>query len=149
MSPVIPEKTDLPTKQLAYSPEIISEYPLIINASPVGTFPQTEESPDIPYHYITTNHLLYDLVYNPKKRCSLKRGKRKVPQPKTAKKCWKFKLVQPGKSGTPDFRTLLVFLDKTRQKTKTSKYAPEQRVVKISPPYISHVRGRWKLLSFS
>jgi len=60
---------------LACTPEIISEYPLIINASPVGTFPQTEECPDIPYSYLTTHHLLYDLVYNPDETLFLKKGK--------------------------------------------------------------------------
>jgi len=70
-----PGENRLTYETLACSPEIISEYPLIINASPVGTFPQTEESPDIPYQYITTNHLLYDLVYNPDETLFLKKGK--------------------------------------------------------------------------
>ncbi len=60
---------------LSLSPEIISAYPVIINASPVGTFPQTDECPDIPYSYLTTNHLLYDLVYNPDETLFLKKGK--------------------------------------------------------------------------
>lgn len=45
--------------------EIIEEYKLIINASPVGTFPHTAECPDIPYHFIGTGHLVFDVVYNP------------------------------------------------------------------------------------
>jgi len=70
-----PGENRLTYETLAYSPEIISEYPLIINASPVGTFPQTEECPDIPYSYLTTHHLLYDLVYNPDETLFLKKGK--------------------------------------------------------------------------
>lgn len=47
------------------SQEIIEEHTVIVNASPVGTFPNIEECPDIPYQFIGKNHLLYDLVYNP------------------------------------------------------------------------------------
>lgn len=54
--------------QLSYSdltPELIKENLLIINCTPLGTFPNVNESPDIPYDGLTTKHLLYDLVYNP------------------------------------------------------------------------------------
>ncbi len=44
---------------------IMSEYLLIVNTTPLGTYPSTETFPDIPYHLLTTEHLLYDLVYNP------------------------------------------------------------------------------------
>lgn len=44
--------------------EILSEYKVIVNTSPVGTFPNVEECPAIPYEYLTESHLLYDLVYN-------------------------------------------------------------------------------------
>jgi len=44
---------------------IMAEYTVIINASPVGTFPNVDECPDIPYQFIGKTHLLYDLVYNP------------------------------------------------------------------------------------
>ncbi|ASB50751.1 shikimate dehydrogenase family protein [Alkalitalea saponilacus] len=47
------------------TPEIISEYKIIINTSPIGMHPNTEEAPDIPYESITENHLVYDLIYNP------------------------------------------------------------------------------------
>lgn len=47
------------------SEEVMSEYTIIINASPIGTFPNIDECPDIPYNYIGKKHLLYDLVYNP------------------------------------------------------------------------------------
>lgn len=45
--------------------EIFSEYKVIVNASPVGTFPNVNACPNIPYEYLTDSHLLYDLVYNP------------------------------------------------------------------------------------
>ena len=38
---------------------------LIINATPVGTFPKVEEAPRLPYAYLTPEHHLLDLVYNP------------------------------------------------------------------------------------
>ena len=44
---------------------ILGDYQLIINGSPVGTYPHINEAPDLPYHLLTNRHLLYDLVYNP------------------------------------------------------------------------------------
>lgn len=55
--------------------EIIKSHQLIINTSPVGTFPKTEECPDIPYHFLDQNHFLYDLVYNPEETLFLQKGK--------------------------------------------------------------------------
>ncbi|MBD8389751.1 shikimate dehydrogenase [Dysgonomonas sp. BGC7] len=57
------------------SKEILSEYKVIVNSSPVGTFPDIDSSPDIPYQYLTADHLLYDLVYNPAETSFLKQGK--------------------------------------------------------------------------
>ena len=54
---------------------ILKEYKIIVNCSPVGTFPNTDECPDIPYPYLTNEHLLYDLVYNPAETLFLKKGK--------------------------------------------------------------------------
>ena len=47
---------------------------LIINSTPLGTFPNIEECPDIPYNYINNKHILYDLVYNPKETLFMKKG---------------------------------------------------------------------------
>ncbi len=44
---------------------IISDYPILINCTPIGTHPNVNSCPDIPYNGITKNHLLYDLIYNP------------------------------------------------------------------------------------
>lgn len=57
------------------TPEIINDYRIIINTSPVGTFPNVNEYPDIPYQYLTRDHLLFDLVYNPAETAFLKKGK--------------------------------------------------------------------------
>lgn len=45
--------------------KMMNERLLIINATPLGTYPKTDTFPNIPYQYITEKHLLFDLVYNP------------------------------------------------------------------------------------
>lgn len=55
--------------------EIINTHKLIVNASPVGTFPQIEQCPAIPYEALSPSHLLYDLVYNPTETLFLRKGK--------------------------------------------------------------------------
>jgi shikimate dehydrogenase len=45
--------------------KMMSDRLLIINATPLGTYPKTEAFPNIPYQFITEKHLLFDLVYNP------------------------------------------------------------------------------------
>ncbi len=60
--------------------EIIAENSIIVNTTPVGTFPHTDECPDIPYEFLTQNHLLFDLVYNPAETLFLKNGKEKGAQ---------------------------------------------------------------------
>lgn len=57
------------------TPEIMNEYKVIVNCSPVGMFPHTEECPDIPYEHIGTQHLLFDLIYNPDETLFLKKGR--------------------------------------------------------------------------
>lgn len=47
------------------TPEIIASYTIIINCTPIGTFPKVNDCPDIPYDAITKQHILYDLIYNP------------------------------------------------------------------------------------
>jgi len=54
--------------------EIIHQHQIIINCSPVGTYPNLTESPSIPYQYINSNHILYDLIYNPEVTQFLKNG---------------------------------------------------------------------------
>lgn len=56
-------KGDFTYEQL--TPEIMNEHLVIVNASPTGTFPHSDEAPAIPYQWIGPNHLLFDLVYNP------------------------------------------------------------------------------------
>jgi len=57
--------------------EILQQYQVIINTTPLGTFPNIEAAPAIPYEWITDQHLAYDLVYNPEETEFLKRAKAK------------------------------------------------------------------------
>lgn len=54
---------------------IMNDFHLIINCTPLGTFPDIEKCPDIPYQYLTDKHFLYDLIYNPEETTFLKKGK--------------------------------------------------------------------------
>jgi len=57
--------------------EIIAEYTIIINATPLGTFPNVDQCPNIPYQAITSKHVLFDLVYNPEVSLFLQKGNNK------------------------------------------------------------------------
>lgn len=54
--------------------EVLSQYTVIINCTPLGTFPNINDKPAIPYNFITPKHLLYDLIYNPEKTAFLLAG---------------------------------------------------------------------------
>lgn len=57
--------------------KIIADYTIIINCTPIGTYPNVNECPDIPYDGITDKHILYDLIYNPERTKFLQCGKLK------------------------------------------------------------------------
>ena len=70
----------LKEKEISYEEiekKIMSERLLIINATPLGTYPNIEAYPPIPYECITERHLLFDLVYNPEETKFLLKGKEK------------------------------------------------------------------------
>jgi shikimate dehydrogenase len=50
---------------LKEQPELLVSHPLIINTSPLGTYPQVEDMPKIPLEQLHATHRVYDLVYNP------------------------------------------------------------------------------------
>jgi shikimate dehydrogenase len=58
------------------------EYQIIINCSPIGTSPNVEAYPLIPYHYFTQQHIAYDLIYNPEETEFLKKAKNQGAQTK-------------------------------------------------------------------
>ncbi len=45
--------------------EILNHYHLIINCTPLGTFPDIEKHPELPFQYLSQAHLIFDLIYNP------------------------------------------------------------------------------------
>ena len=56
------------------TPEIIKEYNVIVNCTPVGMYPKTEYCPDLPYEAMDSHTILYDLIYNPDETLFMKRG---------------------------------------------------------------------------
>jgi shikimate dehydrogenase len=57
--------------------ELVNSHKLIINTTPLGTFPKTDACPDLPYENLTADHILYDLVYNPAETLFMKHGAQK------------------------------------------------------------------------
>ncbi|MDR2915678.1 MAG: shikimate dehydrogenase [Tannerella sp.] len=53
----------------------IENYTVIVNTTPLGMYPKADTCPDIPYQYLTPNHILYDLIYNPDETLFMKKGK--------------------------------------------------------------------------
>lgn len=45
--------------------DLLEHYTVIVNCTPLGTYPKTDEAPQLPYHLLTAKHYLFDLVYNP------------------------------------------------------------------------------------
>lgn len=57
------------------TPDVIREYNVIVNCTPVGMYPHTEECPMLPYEAMDGHTLLYDLIYNPNETLFLKKGR--------------------------------------------------------------------------
>ena len=57
------------------TPEVMQQYKIIVNCTPVGMYPKVDECPAIPYDQLTTDHLLYDLLYNPDETLFMKKGR--------------------------------------------------------------------------
>jgi shikimate dehydrogenase len=55
--------------------QLLKEYLIIVHATPLGTFPKVDQCPDIPYQFITADHVCFDLVYNPEETLFLKKAK--------------------------------------------------------------------------
>lgn len=54
--------------------QLLNDYSIVINTTPVGTFPAIDICPEIPYKHLTRHHYLFDLVYNPEKSMFLSKG---------------------------------------------------------------------------
>ena len=58
------------------TPEIVKEYNVIVNCTPCGMYPHTEECPELPYEAMDSNTILYDLIYNPDETLFMKNGEK-------------------------------------------------------------------------
>lgn len=56
------------------TPEVVKEYNVIINCTPLGMYPKTEVCPELPYEAMDNHTILYDLIYNPDETLFMKRG---------------------------------------------------------------------------
>jgi shikimate dehydrogenase len=56
---------------------LMQEFTILINTTPLGTFPEVEAAPPVPFHLLNSRHLLYDLVYNPEKTRFLQEGEKR------------------------------------------------------------------------
>ena len=70
-------ENNLESNEIRYediSSDLIKERLIIINATPLGTYPKVDTCPDIPYDAITERHVLFDLVYNPEITLFMSKG---------------------------------------------------------------------------
>ena len=56
------------------TPEVMASHTVIVNTTPVGMFPKVDFCHNIPYEQLTSDHLLYDLLYNPNETLFMKKG---------------------------------------------------------------------------
>jgi len=56
------------------TPEVVQEYNVIVNCTPLGMFPKTEECPMLPYEALDERNILYDLIYNPDETLFMHKG---------------------------------------------------------------------------
>lgn len=56
------------------TPEVVQEYNVIVNCTPLGMFPKTEECPELPYEAMDEKNILYDLIYNPDETLFMRKG---------------------------------------------------------------------------
>ena len=55
--------------------EVMQTHNLIVNCTPVGMWPKSDDCPAIPYQWLTSKHFLYDLLYNPDETLFMEKGK--------------------------------------------------------------------------
>ena len=56
------------------TPSLLQSFTVLVNCTPVGMFPHSDEAPALPYHALSDKHLLYDLIYNPLETSFMKQG---------------------------------------------------------------------------
>ncbi len=71
------------TDQLSYqdlNEEVFRKHTILINCTPLGTHPNIDRKPDVPYQFISSGHLLFDLIYNPERTAFLIAGQEQGAQ---------------------------------------------------------------------
>lgn len=71
----VSRQDDTALRYEAITPELLEQYTLIINTTPLGMYPYVDDYPLLPYKAISERHLLYDLIYNPAETKFLSLGK--------------------------------------------------------------------------
>lgn len=56
------------------TPEVVKEYKVIVNCTPIGMYPKSDECPPLPYEAMDSDNILYDLIYNPDETMFMKQG---------------------------------------------------------------------------
>ena len=56
------------------TPEVVKEYNVIVNCTPLGMYPKTDECPKLPYEAMDNHTILYDLIYNPDQTLFMRKG---------------------------------------------------------------------------
>ena len=56
------------------TPEVVQEYKVIVNCTPVGMYPHFDQCPKLPYEALDSHNILYDLIYNPDQTLFMKKG---------------------------------------------------------------------------
>lgn len=74
--------------------DIMAERKLIVNTTPLGTYPDIENCPGIPYSMLTDDHLLYDLVYNPEETLFLRKGREQGAMIKNGKEMLELQAIE-------------------------------------------------------
>jgi len=64
------------------TPEVVREYNVIVNCTPLGMFPNIDTCPDLPYDALDSHNILYDLIYNPDETLFMKKGAERGAQTK-------------------------------------------------------------------
>ncbi len=67
-------------KEISYkdlNKELVKNYTIVVNCTPLGTFPKVDNKPDFLYEFLSSDHLLYDLIYNPEKTAFLLEGEKR------------------------------------------------------------------------
>ena len=69
-------RTPQNTGEISYSEieALLPEYHLLVNTTPLGTWPDIQSCPTLPYSHLTPRHYLFDLVYNPENTSFMKQG---------------------------------------------------------------------------